>query len=54
MLNNYQNLPVLGNVKRPFELQVSCIIIVNEFGNGIVMATGHHARRSLFGVDWSG
>ena len=45
------NLPILRNIKRPFKLQVSCVIIINESGNGIVMATSHHARGSLLRVD---
>ena len=46
-----KNLPVLGNVKRPFKQQVSLVIVIEEFGDSIVVASRHHARRSLLGVD---
>jgi hypothetical protein len=46
------HLPVLGNVKRPLELQVSVVIIVNELGDSVVVTTSNHAGGSLLLVDW--
>jgi hypothetical protein len=36
-------LPVLLDVKGPLELQVGLLVIIDELGDGVVMATGHHA-----------
>jgi hypothetical protein len=47
----FSGLPVLLNVKGPLKLQVSVIVIVGEFGNGIVVTTSHHTRRSSFRLD---
>lgn len=41
------SFPILGNVERPFELQVFMPIIIGELGNGVVMTSGHHARGRL-------
>lgn len=40
-------LPVLGNVERPLELEVSVVIVIDETGHGVVVTAGNHARRSL-------
>lgn len=37
-------LPVFGDVEGPFKSQVSLLVVVDERGHGIVVATGEHAR----------
>jgi hypothetical protein len=44
-------LPVFANVEAPLELKMRLLIIVNEAGNGIVVATCEHAGRSLLLLD---
>ena len=44
-------LPVLLDVERPLELQMGLVVVVDEFGNGGVVATAEHARGSGFGFD---
>lgn len=36
-------LPVLLDVKGPLELEVGLVVVVDELGCGVVMATSHHA-----------
>jgi hypothetical protein len=37
------HLPVLGNVEAPLELQVRLLVVVDEAGDGVVVATSEHA-----------
>lgn len=36
-------LPVLGNVEAPLKLEVGDLVVVDEAGDGVVVATGKHA-----------
>lgn len=44
--------PALGNVKRPLEQQVGVVVVIEELGDGIVVAAGQHTRGSFFLMDW--
>lgn len=46
-----RSFPVLRDIKRPFELEMGVIVIVNELGNGIVVSSSNHARRGFLLVD---
>jgi hypothetical protein len=48
------SFPVLLDVERPLELQVSVVVIIDELGNGLVVATTEHTRRGGFGLDYKG
>lgn len=37
------NLPVLLDVERPLELEMGVVVVVDEFGHGIIVAAGQHA-----------
>jgi len=43
-----RSLPILGNVERPVELEMSAVIVVCESDTCLVMTTSEHAGRSLF------
>jgi hypothetical protein len=45
------SFPVLLDVKGPLELQMGVVVIVDELGDGLVVATAEHAGRSGFGLD---
>lgn len=45
------SLPVLGDFERPLELEVRDVVIVHKLGDGVVMSSGDHTRRSLLLVD---
>lgn len=45
------DLPILGDIERPLEQQVSVVIVVDELGDGIVVTAGKHAGGGLFLVD---
>lgn len=45
-------LPLFRNIERPFELQVGMVIIVDEFGDCIIVASSHHAARCFVGIDY--
>ena len=45
-------LPILLDVEGPGELQVSLVVIVDELGDGGVVATAEHTGGSGFGLDW--
>jgi hypothetical protein len=44
-------LPVLGNVEAPFEFKVLLLVIIDEGGDCVVVATSQHARRRIFFLD---
>lgn len=44
-------LPVFGDVEGPFKSQVSLLVVVDERGHGIVVATGEHARGGVLFLD---
>ena len=46
-----EELPVLGNVKGPLELEMGVVVVIHELGDGVVVATGDHAGRSFFSID---
>jgi hypothetical protein len=48
------SVPVLLDVERPLELQVGVVVIVDELGDGLVVAAAEHARGSGFRFDWTG
>lgn len=39
--------PILGDLKRPLEMQMCYLVIVDESTHGIVLSSHHHTRRSL-------
>lgn len=39
----FSSLPILFDVKGPFEFEVGLLVVVDEFGDGVVVATCHHA-----------
>jgi hypothetical protein len=45
---NKINLPVLCNVKRPLELQVSLLVVVYEGADCGIVATSKHSGRGVF------
>jgi len=45
-------LPVFLDVERPGELQMGLLVIVDELGDGGVVATAEHTGGSGFGFDW--
>ena len=40
--------PVLGDVKAPLEFQMLVLVVINEGGNGGVVASSKHAGRRVF------
>ena len=44
-------LPVLANVERPLEFQMSVIVVVNKRRDSVVVPTGDHSGWSLLRVD---
>lgn len=44
-------LPVLGDVEGPLEVEVGVVVVVDELGYSVVVATGDHARRGFLGVN---
>jgi hypothetical protein len=47
-------LPVLLDVKTPFELKVLLVVIVDEARNGGVMATTKHSGRRSVCLNYAG
>jgi hypothetical protein len=45
------SFPVLLDVKGPLELQMGVVIIVDELGDGLVVATAEHAGGGGFWLD---
>ena len=45
-------LPFLGDVEAPLELEVLLLVVVNEAGDGVVVAAGEHAGWRLLLLDW--
>jgi hypothetical protein len=39
-----RSFPVLLDIKRPLELQVGVVVVVDELGDSLVVATTEHAR----------
>lgn len=50
--SDYLDLPVLGDVEGPLELQVGVVVVVDELRHGVVVATSDHTRGGFLGVDW--
>jgi hypothetical protein len=48
------SFPVLLDVERPLELQMDVVVVVDELGDGLVVATAEHARRGGLGLDCEG
>lgn len=48
------SFPVLLDVEGPLELHVDVVVIVDELGDGGVVASGEHARGSSLGLDCTG
>lgn len=46
------SFPVLLDIERPLELQVGVVVIIDEFGEGFVVAAADHARRGGFGFNY--
>lgn len=44
-------LPVLGNVKAPFKLEMLLLVVVYKVGNGIVVTASEHAAGGFFLLD---
>lgn len=51
ILNLHVALPVLGDLKRPFKLEMDLAIIVNESRECIIVPTSDDTRGGLFLVD---
>lgn len=47
-LSSEITLPILRNVEAPFKLEMLVLIVINEGGDGVVMATSQHSRWSFF------
>lgn len=45
------SFPVLLDVERPLELQMCVVVIVDELGDSLVVATAEHAGGGGFGLD---
>lgn len=45
-------LPVLLDVEGPVELQECVLVVVHEFGDGLVVTAADHAGGCGFGLDW--
>jgi hypothetical protein len=45
------SFPVLLDIEGPLELQMGVVVVVDEFGDGLVVATTEHAGGSGFGLD---
>jgi hypothetical protein len=43
--------PVLLDIERPFELQMGLVVVVDELGDGLVVAAAEQARRRSLGLD---
>lgn len=44
-------LPFLGNVKAPLKAEMLLPVIIDEAGNGIVVAAGEYTRRGFLFLD---
>lgn len=44
--------PVLLDVEGPLELEVRLVVVVDEFGDGLVVSSADHARRGRLALDW--
>jgi hypothetical protein len=47
-----RSFPVLLDIERPLELQMGVLVVVDELGDGLVVATAEHARRGGLGLNW--
>lgn len=47
-------LPVLLHVECPLELQMCDVVVVDELGDGLVVAAAYHARGCGLGLDCAG
>lgn len=45
------DLPILRDIKRPFELQMGVVVVIHEFRDRVVMATSYKSRGGLFLLD---
>jgi hypothetical protein len=45
------SFPILLDIEGPLELQMGVVIIVDELGNGLIVATAEHAGWSGLGLD---
>lgn len=45
-------LPILLYLKSPVKLQVRLVVVVNELGNGTILATAQHARGRSIGFEF--
>lgn len=45
-------LPILCNIERPLEQEVCVVIVIHEFGDGVVVSSSEHARRGFLLIDW--
>lgn len=46
------NLPILGDIKGPLELEMGLLVVIDEGGSGSVVTTGQHAGWGIFLSDW--
>lgn len=46
------HLPFLGDIEGPLELQVRLLVVVDEVGDGVVVAAGEHTRGCVFLLDF--
>ena len=44
-------LPLLADVEAPLKREVRLLVVVDEAGDGVVVAAGEHAGRSLLLLD---
>ena len=45
-------LPVLLDVESPLKLQMRLVVVVDELGDSLVVASGEHAGGCRLGLDW--
>ena len=48
----FRSLPVLLDVERPLKLQMGVVVVVDELGDGLVVASSEYARGCGLGLDW--
>lgn len=48
----FLHLPLLGDVESPLKQEMGVVVVVEELGDGVVVAAGDHAGGSLLLVDW--
>lgn len=50
-LRHEGNLPVLSDIERPLELQVSLLVVVNKGRDGVIVTASQHSRGGILLLD---